>query len=155
MQSSVANLQEAEQAGTEVIEKMRVITAQPLDNFFPDASPAFERAVRLNMGLIFLMELVTGIEPAVQAQTDPFDMLVHTAHELVEQQIRYDHLAAVLAELHVKIVGSTGELQYTADGALDFEFWAFMRDQQGKTLDPSEIANEILAVAGRSEAAAA
>jgi hypothetical protein len=158
MQTSRENLAYLQEVEEQTVEKMRAIVSQPLDGAFPTELlevPAFERSARLTMGLIYLVELITGHGPDELMGINPFQMLDHAAHELTAQQVRYDHMASVLAELHLKVVGGEEPHQYLSNGSLDFEFWAFLREQAGKTVAPSDIADEILAVLGKSEAEAA
>jgi hypothetical protein len=158
MQSSTANVEYAVEAETAVVQRMREITTQDVSGALPpdfELTPQMVTALRLLAGQSYLIELITGIDPAQQFGADPFQLLAHAAHELVGQQVRYDHLASILAELHVKTVGNDGPVQYLENGSLDFEFWAFMRENNGQHVDPSEIANEILGAVGRSESAAA
>jgi hypothetical protein len=165
MQSSTDDMAETQQIQLAVHQRLhdvveRIDTAPTADIFHEGVQQfgqerLFEAMFKTNAMLVGVIEAVLGLTPQEQKGHHPFDLVSAAAAHHVKAARNADHFASVLAELYVKAVGHDGPLQYLENGALDFEFWAFMREQAGKHVDPSLMAEEILAVLGKTEAAAA
>jgi hypothetical protein len=165
MQPSTADFEETQAIQRAAHQRLHDIVDQVTASYTPEIMEEgfalfgqermFKAMFQTNAMLIGVIELVLGLTPEEQKGQHPFELVSAVVEHHVKAARNADHFAAVIAELYVKAVGHDGPLQYLDNGSLDFEFWAFMREQADKHVDPSLMAEEILAVLGKTEAAAA